>query len=110
LTYCQDNCGGCYVPDGSPLDRIVQKRLILEEPKAKIAIYPNPATDYIQINNVKNLKEVHIFNVVGNEVKTFNSAKAGQKLNISNISSGMYLVQLIDSNNKIIATKRLSKR
>jgi len=84
--------------------------LILEEPKAKIAIYPNPATDYIQINNVKNLKEVHIFNVVGNEVKTFNSAKAGQKLNISNISSGMYLVQLIDSNNKIIATKRLSKR
>ena len=67
----------------------------------KITIFPNPASHYISINNGDNVKKVVIYNLVGRQVKSFEAIE-GSKYNIMDLNKGMYLVQLLDSNSKII--------
>ncbi len=78
--------------------------------KAKIKVYPNPASDYIKLNVVKNVDKIKILNMVGKTIKRFNVVESGEKYNIANMPKGLYLVQLLDKKGKIITTKRLNKR
>jgi len=75
----------------------------------KIKIYPNPATDYIELSANNKVAKVVIFNLVGREMKRFN-AYNGQKYYIGDLERGLYLVQLLDRENQTIITQRVSKR
>lgn len=77
--------------------------------KVALKIYPNPATDYIGLNNDSQVAEINILNLVGRQVKHFYVMK-GEKYSVMDMSNGMYLVQLISSSGKIITTQRLQKR
>ena len=76
----------------------------------KISIYPNPATNYISVNKDENLKEIAIFNLVGRKLKTFEEIEKDEHYDVSDLPNGMYLVQVIDNNKKIVTTQRISKR
>lgn len=76
---------------------------------ASIKIFPNPATNYIELTNGKFVEQILIYNVVGKKMKTF-VVKDDEKYNVAQLPSGMYLVQLVGHNSKIIKTQRLSKR
>jgi len=78
--------------------------------KAKIKVYPNPASDYIKLNTKSNVDKIKVLNMVGKIIKHFNVIQTGEKYNISAIPNGLYLVQLLDSDGKVITTKRLNKR
>jgi len=78
--------------------------------KAKIKIYPNPASDYIQLNVVSNVNKIKVLNMVGKTIKRFEVLLESEKYNISDMPKGLYLVQLLDSDDKVISTKRLNKR
>lgn len=81
------------------------------QPKiTKIKIYPNPATEYISIDNTENVKELFILNLVGRKLKVIQNVEQDVQYDISDLPNGMYLVQIIDHKNKIITTQRLSKR
>lgn len=71
-----------------------------------ISIYPNPAFDMISIENTtgKSIKEVSLYSVSGQLVKTFTTEKTVQNLSISNLQSGIYFVK-IRLEDKIINTK-----
>ncbi|QVY66116.1 T9SS type A sorting domain-containing protein [Polaribacter sp. Q13] len=57
----------------------------------KIAVFPNPTTDFISIENATNeIKSVTIFNVMGKQVKTFNKHS---NLDVSNLAKGIYLLK-----------------
>jgi len=75
----------------------------------QLKIYPNPATSYIELTNSSTVDQILIYNVVGKKMKSF-IVKDDGKYNVSDLPHGMYLVQLIGTNNKIIKTQRLSKR
>ncbi len=77
--------------------------------KKNISIFPNPASDFIGLSDSENVKQLIVFNVVGRKMKSF-MVSEGEKYNISELPKGMYLVQILDLNNKIITTQRLSKR
>lgn len=77
--------------------------------KAVLKIYPNPATDFIGLSNDTKVSEIKILNLVGKLVKRFHVMK-GEKYPVMDIRNGMYLVQLIDDDGKIITTQRLQKR
>jgi len=79
-------------------------------PKVKIKVYPNPASDYIQLNVISNVKNIKILNMVGKTIKRFKVELKGEKYNISDMPKGLYLVQLLDEGEKVISTKRLNKR
>ncbi|MCF8247173.1 MAG: T9SS type A sorting domain-containing protein [Saprospiraceae bacterium] len=76
----------------------------------KISIYPNPATNYISVNKDENLKEISIYNLVGRKLKTFEEIEKDEHYDVSDLPNGMYLVQVIDNNKKIVTTQRISKR
>lgn len=76
----------------------------------KISIYPNPATNFISINKDENVRDIAIFNLVGRKLKTFEGVEKDEHYDVSDLPNGMYLVQVIDSNKKIVTTQRISKR
>ena len=78
--------------------------------KVKIKVYPNPASDYIKLNIVSNVNKIKILNMVGKTIKRFEVSLKGEKYNISDMPKGLYLVQLLDNDDKVISTKRLNKR
>ena len=87
--------------------------LIENTPKQSAAasyrIYPNPAINYFQVETVQDVAEIILFNVFGRQIESFEMRK-GQKYDIESLPMGIYLVQMQDSEGKIVSTKRLSKR
>lgn len=72
-------------------------------------VYPNPAADYISLSNDGLVVQLVLYNFSGRQVCAFNASK-GQKYNISELPTGMYLVQFLDGKKKIMHTQRLQKR
>ena len=72
-------------------------------------VYPNPASDYIGLSNDAFVQQLVIYNFSGRQVCAFNASK-GQKYNISELPTGMYLVQFMDVQGRIMHTQRLQKR
>ncbi|WP_027388412.1 T9SS type A sorting domain-containing protein [Chryseobacterium gregarium] len=65
-------------------------------------IYPNPATDLVNIVSVKEISEIKFIDISGKILKT---AKHKQQLNISEFQSGIYFMEIIYSD----STKQISK-
>ena len=88
----------------------VEKTLI-EDLNNAVTIYPNPTNDYVTISsNSQEIKSIQINNMVGGNLKTFkigNNLKQ-QTLNISDLTTGVYVVIIeVEGNNTI--TKKLIK-
>lgn len=57
------------------------------------AIFPNPASDFIQIDTGSNQnKQVDIYTITG--TKVFSTVLSTEALNISKLSSGLYIIQV----------------
>ena len=74
-----------------------------------ISIYPNPATEYITVNNEDAVKNIVLFNMVGRKMRTF-TAEKGERYEIGDLPNGLYVVQLFGKNNKVLTTQRLTKK
>ncbi|GAB5552093.1 MAG: hypothetical protein Sapg2KO_16840 [Saprospiraceae bacterium] len=84
-------------------------RTILES-NNPIQIFPNPATSYIGITEVKGVQKILIFNLVGRKMKQYENIAKDRQYFIGDLPKGMYLVQLLNQQNKVITTRRVSKR
>lgn len=75
-----------------------------EEILNAMQVYPNPATDFVMINGMENLEdyEVRIYNVLGEELKSY--TPASNRIELSDIhSSGVLILDVIhvsSGNNK----------
>lgn len=58
--------------------------------KKKFNIYPNPASDFIQIETAEKLKEVNIYSVTGQKIMTSQVTK----IDIHSLNSGVYFVEI----------------
>lgn len=70
-----------------------------------IATYPNPASEEIFISFNNSYNEISIINMLGEVIKTYSSNETSS-IDISNISSGFYILQ-IRNQNKIIQKKQI---
>ncbi|APZ47545.1 hypothetical protein BW723_15175 [Polaribacter reichenbachii] len=69
-------------------------------------VYPNPATSFLTIDDANfTLKKVELYNVLGKKVLT----SSENKINIQNLTSGVYLLK-VETEKGIIATKRIVKK
>ncbi|MCF8295480.1 MAG: T9SS type A sorting domain-containing protein [Bacteroidales bacterium] len=66
---------------------------ISEELISHVEIYPNPASNYIYINRIEN-SSLSLLDLTGRELIYIPNASYKNKLNISSLGSGIYLVQL----------------
>ena len=68
---------------------------IEDQPLQALSLYPNPATNALQINNPNNvvIKQVKMYNLLGKEVIQVQGNS--KTINVSNLQSGVYFVKLI---------------
>ncbi len=79
--------------------------------KTDLKIYPNPATDYIEFNNVEAaVDKVVIYNLVGKPMMKLSAFDGKNRYDITELPKGMYLVQMLDSTGNVFTTKRINKR
>ena len=76
-----------------------------------LIVYPDPASDRIQIDVSKldpttldNISSIAIYDMVGKELKTIPVSELGNAISVSDLSPGMYLISLIgkEQNNKML--------
>ena len=83
---------------------------VSEVEKAALRVFPNPATDYFMLDNQSNLvDELVVYNVLGKRVRSFPVVQGG-KYNVADLPNGMYLVTLLNREEGILKTVRVSKR
>lgn len=72
------------------------------------SVYPNPAIDYIQIQDANDVKHIEVYNALGRKISDFSVSNNG-KYDVSDFPRGMYMVRLLDKHKNIIRTQRISK-
>lgn len=98
------------VPAQSSIDREWHSPFADDQPRAQIQVFPNPAISHISLTHSEGVHRVVIYNLVGRKLKTFQQIDADKKYFIGDLTKGIYLVQIMDENNAIITTRRVSKR
>jgi len=76
---------------------------------SKVGIYPNPAQDYFEYNDTNGVKIVstNIYSANGSLVKIINDSSS--RINISQLKSGVYIVQTKTSNGNTLTNKLIKK-
>lgn len=90
-----------------PLDPEWPTSILAEDP---IQVFPNPATNYFGITETDGVKKIYVFNLVGKRLKQFLDVARDKHYFIGDLPRGMYLVQMVDAQNQVIVTRRVSKR
>ena len=66
----------------------------IDENAIKVAIYPNPATDILNINSNCNVSNVKVLNYLGQTIDDFNVSGMEVTVNTANYDSGIYFIQI----------------
>lgn len=85
-TVCFASCDAC------PTSSLVENSM-------EVNIMPNPANDYIQIESTMSISSIELYSLAGNKVKTFNPNGYSNKINVSELASGSYLLKVNSNDN-----------
>lgn len=81
----------------------------LDNTLSQLAVYPNPVVNELSVNlpsNVKNA-QINIFDVSGRSVINTEVKKSSDKINVSNLAKGVYIVEIKTTNG--VVTKKIIK-
>jgi Spondin_N/Secretion system C-terminal sorting domain len=83
----------------------------LDAINTSIKVFPNPSEDgTVTISNTNSIDNIVIFDILGKEVLRFNNKGIEEETyDISNLTSGTYIIRLIDANGSIDHEKLLVK-
>ena len=76
---------------------ICQYSNIDEEELPLFSVYPNPCQNYINIENVNKIKSVVVIDMLSNIVKESKLKPGVNKINISELSRGVYFIYSSDN-------------
>lgn len=78
----------------------------------EVVLYPNPARNNVNVlfDGNMGVRNIAIFNLIGKPVKIFKVQGNSAKLELAEIPSGIYFVRLINSQGKIVATRKLTRQ
>lgn len=75
------------------------------DPKSSITISPNPAVEYLEINNIKANSEFILQNIIGKVVKAGMLRQGANTISLSHLPAGLYVMEIIDNNKQKTVTK-----
>ena len=70
----------------------------IEENSQIINIFPNPTSEYINIESINNIDEIRIFDIQSRVVFSESINSKTKKINISNFSTGVYITEIVTNN------------
>lgn len=95
------NAQNCY--DTLSLNYVVyNSTLVLSTNNENISIYPNPAENYLFIRSDVIIKQVELMDISGRIILSITPLASNEKLDLSNISNGMYYIKCTTENNNIV--------
>ena len=72
-----------------------------------IVLFPNPSNDYFAINT--NTSKVDIYSLTGQLVKSYANQSIGSQFDISDLKIGVYMVKILDNNNRVKTTRLIKQ-
>ena len=94
-----------FVPDGGPAGNnsnfigidtfsLVRPALAVSNVnKAKVSIYPNPTTDYLNVSSASKISSVEVYDISGKRVK---AELVDNKVDVQNLAKGSYVIKITD--------------
>jgi len=79
-----------------------------EDILGQISVFPNPCTNNLIIKNITGVSRVLISNILGQTFYVFDVHQAEQRVDVSNLTSGIYIITLINDNGDKVS-KRVVK-
>jgi len=73
------------------------------------SVFPNPATNFIQLPYNSEITVVRLFDILGRQIANQKITKDKNFLDVSKLNRGSYLVQFLDEDLKILHTTRIIK-
>jgi hypothetical protein len=77
---------------------------VKETVETSVNVYPNPVKDVLTIA-ADNVKQVVMYNSLGQVVKTVDADEDNVQINVSDLQSGMYFVNIIDNAGNVTTNK-----
>lgn len=74
--------------------------------KSDLKVFPNPAVDIVNVTAKNEIKSVNIIDLSGKKIKSVNTSK---ELNVSELSKGIYILQVYYGNGAVENTKLIKK-
>jgi Secretion system C-terminal sorting domain/Right handed beta helix region len=65
----------------------------------KLTIYPNPARDYVVLEQIRSEANIELYDVLGQKILTQKSIGGTVNIDISSFNKGIYLVKIINKDN-----------
>ncbi|MFK7758196.1 MAG: CotH kinase family protein [Flavobacteriales bacterium] len=91
------------------IDNISEAR----SPKMDLTLYPNPTSGSLQLLSTHldylKIQTLSIYSLDGKLVREFNTYQKHQLLDVSDLHKGVYLLQITDTNSKIMVSERFVK-
>ena len=79
-----------------------------------VNIFPNPASDYVNINILdKRIASINVVNVIGRRITKFNvdaDRNDAIRVPLDKVADGIYLLQFADLNGKVLGVRRVTKQ
>lgn len=98
--------------DTNTIYYVIEKDFILgtsdAELKKNIAVYPNPFTEFISIENNTTLaiEKATIFDLKGQKIRTVTAQELkDNSINVASLSNGMYIINIHFENGKLVSQK-----
>lgn len=85
--------GGSGNPLGMPFDVTGTVLSLVDNSFEGFTYYPNPTTNILNVNAKSNIENIAIFNVLGQRLMDVNPNNLNAKVNIANLSAGMYVMK-----------------
>ena len=73
--------------------------------KSNLKVFPNPAVDVVTVSSNKDVKKVTVYDVSGKKV----TSAEGNKVNVSSLAKGNYILQVYYGNGAVENTKLIKK-
>ncbi len=86
--------------DNFMFSTLTVEQVVLED--HAITVYPNPASDYINISTTYNIQYVEMFDVLGKKVTL---TENNNQIHVNNLQSGIYIIKIFTNKGKI--TKKI---
>lgn len=78
--------------------------------KSNISIYPNPAKDFVTIDHLPNETTISIYDMAGRKIFSKNYTETKVLIHTSQLTSGVYIIQVDDKEKTIFSEKLIIKK
>ncbi|MDC7999766.1 T9SS type A sorting domain-containing protein [Aequorivita todarodis] len=105
---------GGFFPEGVWIDFIIPDEILgtenITSPSSKIAIFPNPAKDIVNISTQEEITSIQVYNITGQQVLTLeNEDQNLNSVDVSSLEKGVYLLK-IEAQNNMRSSHKLIKQ